>query len=117
MSGGSHHEMLYRAVSLVLKYEGFSLPSLPARRAREAAEKFLEWGGDSENKPAWKAFAETLIRSLEGCFQAHRSIRSQRERMWESYHKLRSSRQFKDMWATLLAESIATEVALSFTSS
>ena len=61
MSGGSHHKLLYHAVSLVLKDEGFSLPSLPAWRAQEAAEKFLEWGCSSENKPAWKVFAETYL--------------------------------------------------------
>ena len=88
MSGGLHHEMLYRAVSLIIKDEGFSLPSLPARRA-QAAEKFLKWGGDSENKPAWKAFAETLIRSL--ALSSSVDSQSERERMWESYHKLRSS--------------------------
>ena len=49
-------ELLYRAVSLVLKDEGFSLPSPTAQTARETAEKLLEWCSDVDNKPAWKAF-------------------------------------------------------------
>ena len=113
-SGGSYNELLTHAVSLVLKDEGFFLPSLPARRARETAEKLLEWSGDSKNKPAWRTFEERLICSLKRCFQAHRSIRTRRERMWEYYHKLRSSTSFKEMWTTLLQQSIASELCPIF---
>ena len=45
-------EMLHTAVSMVLRDEGFSLPTLPAKRAGEAAEKVLEWSTD--NKVPWK---------------------------------------------------------------
>ena len=34
--------------------------------------------------------------------------------MWENYHKLRSSRPYKDLWATLLRRSIATEACPIF---
>ena len=109
VSGSSHNELLHLAVSLVLKDDGFSLPSPPAQRARKTAESLLEWSDDSENKLTWRAFADELIHSLEGCFREHRSVRAQREQMWESYHKLRLSKSFKDMWTILLQQRISSE--------
>lgn len=108
-SDGSYKNILTRAVALVLKDEGFSLPTVPARRALETAEKLLEWSGDIENKSAWRTFEDELIRSLIACFHDHRSTRKRREQMWENYHKLRASAPFKEMWATLLQQSITRE--------
>ena len=49
-------ELLHAAVSLVIKDEGFALPTVPAKIARKKAETILEWSSD--NKLAWKNFSE-----------------------------------------------------------
>ena len=95
-SDGSYNRILTRAVTLVLKDESFPLPSIPSWRARQTAEKLLEWSGDSKNKSAWRFFEDELIFSLIACFHEHRSIRTRREQMWEDYHKLRASTAFKN---------------------
>ena len=52
-----HPEIVHSAVVLVLKDDGFSLPTAPAQMARKTAEKLLEW--NSENKEAWRSFSES----------------------------------------------------------
>ena len=108
-SDGSYINILPRAVALVLKDEGFSLPTVPARRALETAVKLLEWSRDIENKSAWRTFEDGLIHSLTACFHDHQSTRKRREQMWENYRKLRASASFKEMWATLLQQSTTRE--------
>ena len=46
-SDASYKNILTRTVVLVLKDEGFSLPTVPARRALETAEKLLSGVGIS----------------------------------------------------------------------
>ena len=57
-----HPEIVHLAVVLVLKDDGFSLPTAPAQMARKTAEKLLEW--NSENKEAWISFSESLVSKL-----------------------------------------------------
>ncbi len=105
----SNEELLCVAVTLVLKDEGFGLPSPTAEKARKAAGKLLEWRG--ENDPLWTEFADELVSSLKGYFHLKRKVRNrlQRERMWGSYHKLCSSKVFKDGWAKFLHNSISCD--------
>ena len=42
-------EIVRIAVQNVLTDDGFNLPSEAAWKAKETAEKLLEWSGDSEN--------------------------------------------------------------------
>lgn len=64
----------------------------------------------TDNRQAWIDFADGLLYSLSGCFQQPGSrttrVQVQRERMWEPYHKLRSSQSYKDYWAKFLHNSI-----------
>lgn len=109
--GPRHTEMIREALTLILKDEGFGLGSGPAERARKAAENLLEWISDSDNKELWEQFAGELVTSLKGCFQVGQvqKIQKRRERMWERYHKLRSSQQFQTCWASFLEVSIKCE--------
>jgi len=84
-------KMLQAAVTLVLKDDGFTIPSRPAARARVLAKAMLEWSVKPENESTHLAFSMELVRSLERCCCLHQSVRMRRERMWENYFKLRSS--------------------------
>ena len=53
-SDGSYNEILTRASTLILKDEGFSLPSVPAWKARKNGSKAVRVEWDSENKSAWR---------------------------------------------------------------
>ena len=84
----SCNELFHAAVTLVLKDDGFSLPSNPAIRARELAKILLEWCLKNENKSTTLAFSNALITSLQGCFGSQQLVRAWREHMWEGYYKL-----------------------------
>ena len=43
-------ELLRTAIQLVLKDDGFDIPSEPARKARLLAERYLEWCQKDENQ-------------------------------------------------------------------
>jgi len=79
----------------VLTDDGFQLPTPSAERAYKSAEKLLDWSLEAEHRAAVTTFANVLIGSLKGCFQAYRTVRVDREHMWERYYKLRSSESFK----------------------
>ena len=110
---GGASELVRVAVTLILKDEGFGLPSTPASSARVTAEKLLEWSSQQENKPVWEAFAEQLVSDLNRCFEEpwSRSMRQAREVMWERLFKLRSSQYFRDLWAKCLLDAIGCEPA------
>jgi len=103
MAAVNAHERLRAAVELVLKDDGFSIPSRPAVRARELAKGHLEWSSKLENAQTCRIFSTELIGSLEGCCVQHHSVRLGRERMWENYFRLRSSEEFKQKCVQFLA--------------
>ncbi len=96
-------ELLHAAVSLVLKDEGFKLPTSPARSAVKTAEKLLEWS--SGHKQAWKEFGTELLATLDSCFVDVISIqkfKKEREQMWAKFFQIRSSQPFIDRWNRFL---------------
>ena len=103
-------ELLSEAASLVLKDDGFNVPSEPARRARFMAERYVEWCVRAENKRDFELFSQGLVEDLEGCFSSQGSAKKRRERMWESFYKLRSSNEFIHRWADHLAPTCGTRM-------
>ena len=104
--------LLKTSCSLVLKDEGFQLPTPLAERALKTAERLLEWLSEAENKGAASIFASNFIGSLKSCFSTfRRTARSGREQMWERYYKLRSSEEFVTRWAQFLQASVGTEAS------
>ena len=59
-----HLHLLKTSCSLVLKDEGFQLPTPLAEKALKSAERLLEWLSDAENKEAASIFASNFIGSL-----------------------------------------------------
>ena len=109
-----HLHLLKTSCSLVLKDEGFQLPTPLAEKALKSAERLLEWLSDAENKEAASIFASNFIGSLNSCFSTYRTARSGREQMWERYYKLRSSERFVTRWTQFLEASVGTEACPIF---
>ena len=63
-----HLHLLKTSCSLVLKDEGFQLPTPLAERALKTAERLLEWLSEAENKGAASIFASNFIGSFKSCF-------------------------------------------------
>ena len=95
------------AIQKVLTDDGFNICSESAVKARETAEKLLEWSSETENQGEFASFASDLTLQLSNCFKPHPCLRRMRELMWEAFYKLRSSTKFHSMWSNFLAISIA----------
>ena len=101
--GDADEELVHAAITLVQKDDGFSMETVPARRARELAAAYSEWSSKSDNAAAHRAFSKEHI--LEGCFGgSHASLKGRKEKMWETYFKIRSSELFKHKWVEFLAQ-------------
>ena len=102
------------AISLVLTDEGFNIPSPLATEAVGCAEKLLEWISQSENESSANKFSSQLLTDLKSCFHASKSVRVQREMMWQNYYKLRSSNEYVDAWKNFLHEAIKVKASPIF---
>ena len=102
-----------RCCIIVLKDEGFKLPSPQAKTAYLCGEKFYVWLSVSSNSSKVYSFAKNLVYHIQGCVVESCHSRS-RERMWENYYKLRSSGEFRDMWTIFLRNSINVEASPIF---
>ena len=92
--------LLQEAVKLVLIDDGFSLPSESCKKARVAAELMDCWMKEERNVAACKKFAHALVQHIKLCIpeDISRKSKSVREKMWESFHKLKCSSVFLDLW-------------------
>ena len=97
-------EILKRAVHAVLGDDGFQVPSPSARKALETAKHLLVWCDDPANVPILSSFAEELVALQSSCFKASSSLsaNAQRENLWGSFHRLRSSSSYKAFWSRFL---------------
>ena len=85
-------------VALILKDDGFNLPSKPARNALSLAERYLEWSHDKLNEQVCLKFVGELRGSLNRLFPPQGSMQNRREKMWENYYRFCSSAAFGQMW-------------------
>ena len=97
-SAGEDLGVLCATVALILKDDGFSLPSESARNALSLAEKYLVWSNDELNKQVCIKFARELQTSLNCSFPSSGSMKNKTEKMRENYYKLCSSTAFRQMW-------------------
>ena len=101
--------ILRDSASLVLKDEGFDLPSPQAKFARLCGEKLHLWLSGSNNTVQIVSFANDLVSSLQTCF-----AESSKSRAVGNYYKLRSSFEFQDMWAAFFRKSIDVKASPIF---
>ena len=102
------YEMLKAAVRSVLTDDGFSVSYKPAQSARVIASRVLQWCDDPCNLPRLTAFSQELLQVLKECLSMQQLPHQvKRERIWETYHKLRTSYVFKTKWVDFLKISAA----------
>ena len=69
------------------------------------ATKLFEWMNDELNEEVVKVFAKKLIDCIHNCLptdDTSMSTKIQREKMWKSYHSLRTSDTFVKLWHDFL---------------
>ena len=89
--------MLKEAVNAIKVDAGFS--KLESPQALSTASKFLEWADDPCHQATLRAFARQLVEALKKCVlnKCPRNLRTQREKMWNSFHTLRVSDPFQKL--------------------
>ena len=108
----SQGELLLRAVNAVTLDDGFKIPSTEAENAVKAACSFLSWQKDNIEEAI--LFANQVTTMLKGCFTAHRSTQARKEKMWEEYHKVRTSTKFREMWGHFIGKSLCVAASPTF---
>lgn len=103
----------------LLKDDGFKVKSARATSALEAASKLLEWCKGDENRRELVVFSEWLVSSFRRCLSSnHRSFVLWAEKMWTMFHDLRTSKEFRDVWDSLVVKAIkqkATATVFQYT--
>lgn len=78
------------------------MPSQPCLRAKETASTLLE----QCECPSYHSFAVNLVEQLSRCFVDHHTFKLQKEAMWGTFHQLRTSDTFTNMWDTFVQRSV-----------
>ena len=102
--------MLRAAVESILEDDSFKLPSPHAKAALETANQLVTWLKDDEHQQEFIKFSQELTSSLQTCFESQAaSMKTRREKMWRTYHCLRTSTNFKAKWTTFIAKFTSTK--------
>ena len=103
-------QMLRAAVESIVEDDSFKLPSPHAKAALETANQLVTWLKDDEHQQEFIKFSQELTSSLQTCFESQAaSMKTRREKMWGTYHCLRTSANFKAKWATFIAKFTSTK--------
>ena len=95
------------ALERVVGDDGFDIDSSLAIEAHQCAVSLLRFVSAEANAQPASKFAEKLISSLNSsCFSKSKSIRVQRDHLCEKSFKLRSAKEYREMWSKYLGQSI-----------
>ena len=97
-------ELIKTVVKCITEDEGFKLPTTQASAALANATKLLQWMNDNDNKEGLESFSRKFVGCLQNCFpdSSSTSLKTQREKMWKSFHLLRVSGSFVTLWHNFL---------------
>ena len=106
--------LLKIAVSAVLTDEGFTIETEVAKRASLAADRLLKWIKSNEKEAL--EFSSKLFEKICECCRHERPVTCHtfKERMWEKFHKLTCSNDFRKDWFEFLHSSIGIRTVLFF---
>ena len=107
-----------RAVEKVKEEELFKVESEYTSAAVKTAQALEDWWKKSpSNLEVLKEFSHILYVRLDACFACNRStLQLRKERMWGSYHRLRSAETFVRDWQKFLSFSVKMKAFPSFIS-
>ena len=110
---GTTTGLLLKGVRALLEDKSFSLKTDPAMLAHNTAEQLLVWIPGHEEEVA--KFEKKLVTSLCTCMQTRaKSQKVRREKMWTSYHTLRTSTGYRSDWQTLASSISVSKVSPIF---
>ena len=99
---------LLKALHEVLEDETFQFNSRVAKEAREAAVLLLDWIRKAENQPVVTKFLQQMQSRFEESLQFLNPSSINRDRLWQKFFILRSSKQFAATWKGFLSAAQVT---------
>ena len=108
--------MFMWAVEKVKEDELFKVESEYTSAALKTAQALEDWWKKSpSNLELMQEFSRILYVRLNACFACHRStLQMRKERMWGSYHRLRSAETFVHDWRKFLSVTVKVKAFPSF---
>lgn len=95
--------------------KSFSVPSPANLKAVEIASALTTWFECPDSQPTTNMFATVLCTRLCACFSTkHTSHLVKREKLWRSFHRLRSSATFRNDWRKFLESSVGKQAHPAF---
>ena len=101
-------------VKAVLTDEGFQIPTENAQRACLAADRLYKWIESNEEEAM--LFVSKLFKDIRQCCTHGKAVTCHtfKEKMWEKYHKLCSSEDFREKWTKFLEATIGIHSVLFY---
>ena len=85
-------DVVRSAVHLMLKDDGFKIPSISTKAAVRTAKKLLEWCSQEETSQECEHFVTDLLQERDSCFKSCcRCLEHKRKLMWKRFFQIRSS--------------------------
>ena len=107
--------MFLRALQSILSSDDFKVPSPANEDAVKTATSLLRWYEEHKGCDILESFVRGLYIQLNSCFtKEFSSLKLRREKMWESYHKLRTSQVFRSDWIQFVAQAIQQSAQPAF---
>lgn len=98
---GQFSSLLLRGVHALLEDDSFKISTPAASATRQIGEKLVVW--IPENLAKLKVFEKDILHCFSECFMSvAKTEKAKRENMWTTYHAVRTSEKYREMWASLL---------------
>lgn len=105
-------ELILSTLNELLQDKVLSLSTPQASITRESAALVLEWCSNEKNRAKFENFAVRIMRSLSSCIPQIKNGAG-REKMWTSFHAVRTSPEYCKLWKEFVHESTGKDTAPS----
>ena len=104
----SNTKVFLQVLQGVLSDECFKIGTSLATQALESADLLFKWCSRPENREIVSTFTTSLINDLSSALDHDncKNMTARRERMWGTYHDIRTSEHFRSTWCSFIQASI-----------
>ena len=103
--------MLRRAIESILEDKTFHIPVEPAVTALRTEKTANQWAHEHKDRCR---YLEQICSALRPCLTGGGATKSKKKLMWGTYHKVRTSEEFRLLWVNVLAEMEVQSVVPAF---
>ena len=95
--------LLLKCVHALLQGDSFKISTPAAKTTLKIAENLAVWV--PANLTRVEVFQREILNCFRNCFQSTaKTPKARREKMWTTYHTVRTSNSYREIWASLLKQ-------------